>query len=175
MSTSVPMNALAQSDLCRGLSETEIRTLHTLAEEARVADGQVLFREGDAGDALYLVIEGELAVLKHDDAGSERVLASVGPGGLLGEMTVIQQDSRRSASVRAAGPVTLLKIPAPRFQALLAQDGVAALKVVHNVARVLAARLTQVDAKVLALMAQADGPRRAELGAFQEVLRNWAF
>lgn len=169
------MNALAQSDICRGLSETEIRTLHTLVEEVSVSSGQILFREGDLGDAIYLVIEGELAVQKRDVSGNDRTLASVGPGGLLGEMTIIAAGSLCSATVCAGSPVRLLKIPAVRFQKLLAQNTITTLKVVHNVARVLALRLTRVDEKVLALMAQAEGARKAELGEFQQVLQNWSF
>lgn len=175
MSPSVPMNALAQSDVCRGLTDAEIRTIHALAEELRASPGQVLFREGEVGDALFLILGGELEVLKSDQGGKERNLANVGPGAVIGEMSLIHAGTPRSATVRALGEVNLLKVPAARFQSLLQQDAVAALKVVRNLARVLSQRLTRLDQKVVDLLAQADGQRHEELSEFQKVLQNWSF
>lgn len=175
MSTSVPMNALAQSDVCRGLTDAEIRTIHALSEELPTEPAQVLFREGEVGDALFLVLAGELDVLKADKSGKERSLATVGPGAVLGEMSLIQSGTPRSATIRAGTAGSLLKIPAARFQALLQQDAVAALKVVRNLARVLSARLARLDQKVVDLLAQADGTRHEELSDFQKVLQNWSF
>ncbi|MBS2031655.1 MAG: cyclic nucleotide-binding domain-containing protein [Deltaproteobacteria bacterium] len=170
----VPMNALAQSDVCRGLSDAEIRTIHALSEEVRAVAGQALFREGDAGDALFLVLSGELEVLKRDREGKDRPIATVTTGAVLGEMSLVQQ-SARSATVSASSDAVLLKIPAPRFQGLLGQDAVAALKVVRNVAKVLSQRLARLDQRVVDLLAQADGSRHEELSEFQKVLQNWSF
>ena len=108
-----PMNVLAQSELCRGLIENEIRTLHALSEELQAAAGQVLFREGDAGDALYLVISGEMEVLKGDGNGRDRQLATVGRGAVLGEMSLVQSGAPRSATVRALGASSQLTTPGP--------------------------------------------------------------
>ena len=171
----VPMNALAQSELCRGLSESEIRTVHALAEEHPLAAGTALFAEGDAGDAVYLVLEGEVAIEKRDGAGQARALATLGVGALLGEMTLVQPGTTRSASARATGSTRLLRISSPRFQGLLQQDAVAALKVVRNVARVLAQRLAALDGRVVGLLAQSEGARHQELQTFQKLLTEWDF
>lgn len=172
---SVPMNVLAQSELCRGLSENEIRTIHALSDEVQATAGQVLFREGDAGDALYLVLSGELDVLKRDGKGQERQLASVGRGAVLGEMSLVQSGTPRSATVRASSAVELLRVPSAKFQTLLGQDAVAALKVVRNLARVLSQRIAGLDQKVIDMLSQADAGRHEELSEFQKILQNWAF
>jgi len=169
------MNVLAQSELCRGLIENEIRTLHALSEELQAAAGQVLFREGDAGDALYLVISGEMEVLKGDGNGRDRQLATVGRGAVLGEMSLVQSGAPRSATVRAMGASSLLRLPAAKFQSLLGQDAVAALKVVRNLARVLSQRIAKLDQKVIKMLSEADAGRHEELGEFQKVLQNWSF
>ena len=172
---SVPMNVLAQSELCRGLIENEIRTIHALCEELSAPAGQVLFREGDAGDALYLVLSGELEVLKRDGKGQERQLASVGRGAVLGEMSLVQSGTPRSATVRAIAAAGLLRIPAAKFQNLLGQNTVAALKVVRNLAQVLSQRIAKLDQKVIDMLSQADSGRHEELSEFQKVLQNWSF
>lgn len=169
------MNALARSELCRGLSEAEIRTIRALAEEQSVEAGALLFAEGELGEAVFLVLQGQVSIEKKDMAGKARVLAALGEGALLGEMTLVQVGGRRSATARATEASRLLRISGPRFQGLLQQDAVAALKVVRNVARVLAQRLAALDGRVVGLMAQTEGARQAELATFQKLLTEWEF
>ncbi len=76
--------------------------------------GEVIFREGDVGDRVYAVIEGEVEVLR----GSQ-VLAKLGPGDCFGE-TALLSDAPRNASVRAAMGVDLLSIYRGDFNALMA-------------------------------------------------------
>lgn len=169
------MNALARSELCRGLSESEIRTIHALADEQLVEAGAALFAEGDPGDAVFLVLQGEVVIEKRDLARRARALATLGEGALLGEMSLVQPGSTRSATARTTHSSRLLRISASRFQALLQQDAVAALKVVRNVARVLSQRLAALDLRVVGLMAKTEGPGQQELQSFQKLLTEWEF
>ena len=170
------MNAtLAQqvqgSALFEGLSPAQVEQLLTIAEEAEVARGHTLFEEGASGDALYLVLAGELEILKRDPADAQQQLARVGPGQVLGEMSLFGGNARRSASARALGDVRLLRLPTERFAPLLARDEVPALKLVLNLARVMSRRLWQMNEKLV----EGQGERREELSAFQKVLADWSF
>lgn len=94
-------------------------------------DGAVLFHEGDAADAMFVVLEGEVEVV-HDG----RVIETVGPGGLVGEMALIEQ-APRSATAVARGSVRVAGVSHQRFTFLVQQTPGFAL----HVMRVLVDRL----------------------------------
>jgi len=148
--------ALRSMDLCRALAEAELDAVAEIAETRDVAAGKDLFREGDPGDGLYLVISGEINVTKRAPAG-EHSLARLGPGGVLGEMSLVTKDAR-SATGRALADARVLRLPADRFRALLAADSLAAHKIVAAIAEVLAHRLATMNSLVLELSAKAGIP-----------------
>src|SRR5690606_13642641 len=78
-----------------------------------VEAGEVIFGEGDPGDVIYVVQEGEVQVI-HDGA----VLATLGPGELVGEMALID-NMPRSATVIAHTDVKLVPVDHNHFYALL--------------------------------------------------------
>jgi CRP/FNR family transcriptional regulator, cyclic AMP receptor protein len=157
--------------LFEGLSPGQTEQLLTIAEEASVARGRDLFEEGAPGDALYLVLSGELEILKRDAAGGQQQLARVGAGQVLGEMSLLGDARQRSATARALSDARLLRLPTARFAPLLARDEVPALKLVLNLARVMSRRLLQMNQKLV----EGQGARREELSAFQKVLNDWSF
>ena len=92
--------------------------LARIGAEVRVEQGTVLWREGDPGDSVDLLLEGTLEVVQKLPDGEEIVLRIVEAGGVVGELA--GADGReRSATVRALTSCRLLKIPAPDFRLLL--------------------------------------------------------
>lgn len=83
----------------------------------QLAAGDVLFREGDASDAMYLLLSGRLKVYASNDSGREVVYNELVPGELLGEMLL--DGGLRSASVQALRPSTCLVIEGHDVQGLL--------------------------------------------------------
>jgi NADH dehydrogenase len=81
--------------------------------------GQVVFREGDRGDWLYVVTEGEVEVLRETAAGSAAPLRRLGPGECFGEIALVC-DRPRSATVRAVRATNVLAVDRDAFQALFA-------------------------------------------------------
>src|SRR5258706_9158565 len=116
--------ALKAMDLCRTLSAAELEAIAAIVETRNIDAGKDLFREGDPGDGLFLVISGEINVTKRAPAG-EHALARLGSGGVLGEMSLVTADAR-SATGRALVDSRVLQMPASGFRALLAADSVAA-------------------------------------------------
>ena len=145
--------ALKAMDLCRTLSPAELDAIGAIVETRNVAAGKDLFREGDPGDGLFLVISGEIDVTKRAPAG-EHSLARLGTGGVLGEMSLVTADAR-SATGRALADTRVLHLPAAGFRTLLAADSVAAHKIVAAIAEVLARRLATMNNVVLELSAKA--------------------
>lgn len=82
-------------------------------------DGQVLFKEGQDADGMYLIRKGELKVYLEKD-GNEVKLATIGPGGMIGEMAFFDQKPR-SASVKAFGDTEVTKITSDDFAKLMRQ------------------------------------------------------
>jgi 2-oxoglutarate dehydrogenase E1 component len=108
-----------------------------IAQEVELPAGAALFRAGEPGDALYVVIAGELHV---ERAG--KIIGMVGVGEVAGELA-LADDGTRSADVIAHGPARLLKIPAEAFHAVLAEHPAVA----RGLLRVLARRLRDASAR----------------------------
>ena len=102
------------------------------------------------------MISGEIKVTKLAPGG-EHLLARLGPGGVLGEMSLVTADAR-SATGNALVDTHVLHMPAARFRALLAADSVAAHKVVAAIAELLARRLATMNGVVLELTTKGGVP-----------------
>ena len=100
--------------------------------------GQALFREGQSGDAFYVVCAGEVDVLVGDE-----LVETVGPGGIVGEMALID-GGPRSASAVARTPARVVKLDEKRFQFLVQQTPNFAIQVM----RVMADRLRRMDSRL---------------------------
>ena len=100
------------------------------AELISLGAGDFLFREGDAADALYIVKKGTLRVV----SGST-VYETLKPGGIVGEMAIVDQRSRRSASVIAGTHAKLWKINRKRFLDLVANNPDFSIEVMQVMAR----------------------------------------
>jgi len=99
--------------------------------------GQEIFAEGQPGDVMFIVKEGEVDVIVHG-----KVVETVGPGGILGEMALIDHHPR-SATAIAKTDCQLVSIDERRFQFLVQQTPYFAIEVM----RVLANRLRHMDAE----------------------------
>ena len=100
-----------------------------------LAPGEVLFREGDPGEEMFVLLEGSLDVL----VGNTTVGGSI-RGDMLGEMALIDQ-SPRSATVVAREPARLARLDSQRFQRLIQQHPFFAL----HLMKVLADRIRHKD------------------------------
>lgn len=83
-----------------------------------VPEGQTIFREGDTGDRAFLVEKGEVEISKMVD-GEKLVLGTVKPGGIFGEMALVDR-SPRMASAAALEPTSMLVISEDVFQEKMA-------------------------------------------------------
>lgn len=173
MPANVPLQMLVQIPIFRGLTEKQAAAVLAIAEERSLKKGEAIFAEGDPGDGLYVLLEGAVEIQKKDSSGNPQPLAKLGDGAAIGEMSLLSGDSPRSATATAAADTRLLKLASARFARLLGSDDVAALKIIFNLAQVMARRLHLLDEKVVDLMDK--GKRKEELADFQRILNNWSF
>ena len=106
--------------------------------------GEAIFKEGDKARDMFVVITGEMEVLKKSQNGVDVRVAMLGPGDWFGEMSILDVQPR-SATVRALAPSRLLRISAPDLDALYRHDVKAYAIIVLNVARELSRRLRVAD------------------------------
>ena len=102
--------------------------------------------QGDEGDAMYLVLEGEVRV-RIGQTGNEKILATLGGGDAFGEMSLFDK-GKRSADVVANTDAVLLRISAEAFERLVKGAPDLAAPFMFGLARTLAARVRSLDKKV---------------------------
>jgi CRP-like cAMP-binding protein len=151
----------------RGLNATQVENFIGACTDAARTEGEALIQEGDHEDHVYLLYEGQVAILV-DGPDGPRELAAVSAPAVLGEMEFLTGEPR-SASVVARTPVRTLEIRFDTLRARLEDGDPGTLKIFYNVATVLAHRLAAMDKK-LSEMASDAPDRTADLVAFQHKL-----
>lgn len=121
-----------------------------IAHEEAHREGDVLFRHGDVGDKLYLILEGQIRVGRTVAGMGEEALAVLGPGNCFGEMALLVE-SPRSADATAHSQCRLLAIAKDDFDDLLFRDKGLAYEVLWSTVNLLVARLNSTNDKVTLL------------------------
>jgi PPM family protein phosphatase len=126
---------LAKMQLFSRLTERELLRVMQAAEIKEYAQGDIIMREGDKGDELFIVLSGKVAVVR-----GEATLAHLGPGEHVGEMALIRAVPR-SASVIAEVVTEMVKIKRSDFFEILRREHELAIKFLWQFLGVLADRL----------------------------------
>jgi CRP/FNR family cyclic AMP-dependent transcriptional regulator len=129
---------LVSTPLFDGLDPAERAEVVRIMEVRRLTDGEEVFREGDPGDAWYVVFDGKARVLKGAARGTWEIRL-MEPGECFGEIALLDGQAR-SATVLAAGTLTVFRFSRPRFEQLLEQGSLGAYKLVLGMARMLSER-----------------------------------
>jgi serine phosphatase RsbU (regulator of sigma subunit) len=130
---------LARAPLFKGLPEDEIRKLTQTLRVLEVPPSTVLFQEGDVGDRFYIIIQGQIEVIKALGTPEERFIGLRGPGEFVGELSLINRAGLRTASVRSLGPAHLWEMSHGEFDDLLHRQPSMAFELIN----VLSERLTK--------------------------------
>ena len=141
---SVTPAELRSIGLFGALSDEVLVHLSTTLSVQTPDAGEIVFREGDDANAMYVVLHGEMEVLKKSKRSTEARVALLGPGDWFGEMSIVDIQPR-SATVRALAPGRLLRISAADLDALYRYDLRSYSLIVLNLARELSRRLRVAD------------------------------
>ncbi|MBM3134764.1 MAG: cyclic nucleotide-binding domain-containing protein [Chloroflexi bacterium] len=137
---------IKQIPLFAPLHSTEIQYLAEILHESEVPAHTLLFREDEPGNRFYIIMDGQIEIIKALGTPDERLLAVRGAGEFFGEMSLLDPDGLRTASVRTRTPVRLLEMARPDFEALLQHRPALACEMV----RVLSLRLRDTDNATIA-------------------------
>ncbi len=123
------------------LPTTEMDRLRQTLPRRPLLAGAVLLVEGQPGDVAFLIVEGELDILKALGTSEERLLAVAGAGEIVGEMSLLNPGQPRSASIRARVPTTVMELGPIDFDHLMRRNPV----LFYEMARELSRRLRDSD------------------------------
>jgi len=122
-----------------GISDQAFGLLARMATESRVSTGHVIVHQGDLGTKLFVIVKGEVRVLRQSRHGDVEV-ARMKEGDFFGEMCVLER-LPRSASVQAVAETHLVLLSYATFDILFEQMPLEHHRVLSNIARSLSARL----------------------------------
>jgi len=108
------VDALGRAPLFGALSRQELGELAKATEDLEVEEGKVLTREGDLGREFFVIVDGEVSVAQD---GNE--IRRLGPGDFFGEIALVYDNARRTATVTAASPLRFFVLTRQSFRSLL--------------------------------------------------------
>jgi len=139
--------ALGTIQLFRGLAPGGLERIAAIAGEERHATNTFVFREGEIGDKLYLILEGKVRISRNLAGMGEEALAVLGPGEAFGEMSLID-DVPRSADAVVHEDCRLLVITREAFEDLLFIHKDLAYEILWNFIKTLSGRLREANDKM---------------------------
>ena len=138
---------LRESPLFRDLDEAERAQVLIIGQVRAFGTEEAIFREGDSGDGLYIVIEGTVRISKHTAAGEE-ALAILEPNAFFGEMALVDFSTRAADAVANVRTETFF-IPLKELRALIESNHRIALKVLFALCEVLTQRLRETNERYM--------------------------
>lgn len=140
-------DVVRRAPLFRGVGDTAARALLASMVRVDVPKGSVLFREGDEGDRLYVIVSGTVKLGRRAADGRENLLAVLGPAEMLGELSLFDPGPR-TATATAVSPVVLAGLGPEELESWLTGRP----EVARHLLRALAQRLRRTNDAVADLV-----------------------
>ncbi len=147
---------LATVVLFESLTDEEVGRIASIGRVEYFKRDATVFAEGENGPRLLIVLEGRVDVLRADASGVKRSIGIVGPGEVLGEISLLLE-LPRSATVQALDELKCFTMDRSTFQAMVDEGDPAALKLGMALARGLASRLLTLNDRFLQVLSEGDG------------------
>lgn len=112
---------LSRCALFSRLSDDALVSIARGLRSRRFRRGEVLFHQGDPGDALFVVLSGAIKIVLPSEEGDEAILTTARPGDFLGELALLD-GADRSATAVAIEPTETLVLPRERFRELIGEE-----------------------------------------------------
>jgi CRP-like cAMP-binding protein/plastocyanin/mono/diheme cytochrome c family protein len=126
---------IRQIPILASLPAEELTRLEASLAVRKFPGSTLLFREGEKGDVFYIISAGQVQVIKSLGTADERIISVNGSGEFTGEMSLLNPDRLRTASVRTLGDVEALEVPLAEFESLLKRYPSVGYELVHVLSR----------------------------------------
>ncbi len=151
--TATIKQALEEISLFTGLLPTHLDRIAKLAREFEYKKNEFVFKHGEEGDGLYLVLDGAIRISRNMSGMGEEALAVLRQGQHFGEMSLIDDDIPRSADALCHENARLLKLPKHDLRDLMFVDRELAYELLWRFVRGLSARLRDSNDRLMMLTA----------------------
>jgi serine phosphatase RsbU (regulator of sigma subunit) len=141
LESSMKEELISRVPLFASLPHSEIRHLANTLRPLSCPDQTLLIREGKTDDRFYILLDGQVEIIKALDSDAERLLGVRQAGSVIGEMSLFSRDGRHTASVRARTSLQLLEITRADFDALLHRQP----SLAYEMVRTLSTRLDESE------------------------------
>jgi CRP-like cAMP-binding protein len=145
------VQTLRQVPLFAGVAPAKLKLLAFASDRVSYRPGEILFHQGDPGDAAYVILEGRADILAEASGGQIKI-AELADNAIVGEIAILC-DVSRTATVKASGPLEALRIRKDVFLNLLADYP----DMMFEILRSLAQRLTRTTSELTEARAQIKG------------------
>lgn len=145
---------VGKSQFFAEFSKDDISILAGYMEVYRAQPGQILIREGDEGDFMVLIVDGEVDILKRSHRAEQQHMTSAGPGMTLGEMSMIDGEPR-FATCMASQPTTFAVLTRDNMAKIILDHPGLGSKILVKMVTMLSLRLRQTSARLLRVMEEA--------------------
>ena len=149
---SATLELLRPIPLFTALTAEELGKIAELCETKRWESGAYIFREGEPGNRLFIIVEGGVRISREIPGAGEEALAVLKRGALFGEMAVFDK-SERSTDAISHGGTTALTISRSELEMLLEFNRDLAYKVLWAVVRMLSGRLRSTNESLKSFLA----------------------
>ena len=138
------------------LDDAQLAAFINYAEVVNLAQGTKLFQEGQPGDSMFLILEGELrVVMKKQNSHEDLLLRVLHAGEGFGEIALLNH-TPRSATVEATQTSVLIKISSAALQSLVTEQPALAAQFLHHIAKTLGRQLSETTVKLRTHFDQVD-------------------
>jgi len=146
------VDLLTPIPLFADLSDDELTKIAELCESKSYESGEYIFREGEPGNRLFIIVDGGVRISREIPGAGEEALAVLKRGALFGEMAVFDR-SERSTDAISHGGTTVLTISRAEFEMLLDFNRALAYKVLWAMVRMLSGRLRSTNDSLKSFLA----------------------
>jgi CRP-like cAMP-binding protein len=143
---------LRQTAIFADLDDAELGKVSDICREQTYQPGETVFKEGDPGNRLFLIAQGEVRISRQIPGSGEEALAVLKTGACFGEMAVFDR-SERSTDAISNGGCTLATISRSELEMLLDFEPDVAVKVLRSMVRLLALRLRATNDNLRSILA----------------------
>jgi len=171
------VEALGKTPIFNGLLDSEVARIVEVGRVEYWQENALVLEEGSYGPRMMVLLEGTVEILRRDPSGVQRSITELGPGEILGEMSLLL-DMPRTATVRAITGLRVFAMDRAAFQELVDSGDPAVLKFGLQLARVMAVRLMRLNDKVVDLLMATEGsaPLKEKFSkARQEIFNLWDY
>ena len=152
------------------LSSVELSTLLRHVDPFVVQAGHKLFAQGDTSDGMYVIERGEVAVIAEPDGGDRVLLAEIGGGAVIGELSLVD-GSPRSATIETISMTSGYVLRREAFNALRETDDRAAYRLMLHLARTVENRRRTAEQRLRTLVDEGAAPTREVRELFAQLMK----